>query len=110
METDQQIKKLNDSPLVKFLAKWAFALAVTSFVLSYYFTGLTIIGWIVWIAGMIGCVIQFKNSPTSKKYSLGIILLAVSFGNLLLWTLLNNPTVFGGWSVLQVTSFAYLLH
>lgn len=105
MENIEQNKKLSDSPFIKFLANWAFTLAVAAFVLSYYFTAITIIAWIVWIAGMIGCVIQFKKAPTRKKYVLGIILLAVSFGNLLLWTMLGNPALFGGsWAIIQFIS------
>lgn len=109
MENIEQNKKLSDSPFIKFLANWAFTLAVTAFVLSYYFTALTIIAWIVWVAAMIGGMIKFKNTPTRKKHLLGFTLLAISFGNLLLWTMLNNPSIFGGsWAILQfisITSF-----
>jgi hypothetical protein len=97
----------NKPKFIQFLVKKAFTIALTAFVLSYYFTALTIIAWIVWFVGVIGCFFAIKETQQGKRTLVSCVLLAVAFGNLLLWTMLSIPGIFGGWAVLQFTAIFY---
>ncbi len=97
----------NKNKFIEFLVKRCFPIALTAFVLSYYFTALNLIAWVVWLAGMVGCILAFKETPKSKKILVTSVILAISFGNLLTWTMLSMPGIYGGWSIIQFSSLFY---
>ncbi len=106
MNTNQS-SPFNKPKFIEFLVKRCFPIALTTFIMSYYFTALNLIVWVVWLAGIVGCFFAFKETPHSKKILVSSALLAFSFGNLLLWTMLSMPGIYGGWSIIQFASIFY---